>query len=80
VIFEAKKMKPGHKCGKCGWSYPVQHPSSKARKAHNKICGTLEGQIEQKEGDGFVAERVNEKEEFSESNKSKEQVFHIFLL
>ncbi|XP_019445698.1 PREDICTED: uncharacterized protein LOC109349381 [Lupinus angustifolius] len=30
-------------CNKCGWSYPNPHPSAKHRRAHKKICGTIEG-------------------------------------
>ncbi|XP_062109267.1 uncharacterized protein LOC133819904 [Humulus lupulus] len=30
-------------CRKCGWPYPKPHPSSKHRRAHKKICGTVEG-------------------------------------
>ncbi|KAE9603015.1 putative transcription factor C2H2 family [Lupinus albus] len=32
-----------HVCNKCGWSYPKPHPSAKHRRAHKKICGTIEG-------------------------------------
>lgn len=32
-----------HVCTKCGWSYPNPHPSAKNRRAHKKICGTIEG-------------------------------------
>ncbi|KAF1887887.1 hypothetical protein Lal_00023895 [Lupinus albus] len=32
-----------HVCNKCGWSYPNPHPSAKHRRAHKKICGTIEG-------------------------------------
>lgn len=32
-----------HVCGRCGWPYPKPHPSSKHRRAHKKVCGTVEG-------------------------------------
>ncbi|OIW19172.1 hypothetical protein TanjilG_13954 [Lupinus angustifolius] len=32
-------------CNKCGWSYPNPHPSAKHRRAHKKICGTIEGLV-----------------------------------
>ncbi|XP_061363764.1 uncharacterized protein LOC133307292 [Gastrolobium bilobum] len=32
-----------HVCHKCGWSFPNPHPSAKHRRAHKKICGTIEG-------------------------------------
>ncbi|XP_054806122.1 uncharacterized protein LOC129308784 [Prosopis cineraria] len=40
---------PGHEshgvyvCHKCGWPFPNPHPSAKHRRAHKKICGTIEG-------------------------------------
>ncbi|XAR62514.1 hypothetical protein NMG60_11017296 [Bertholletia excelsa] len=30
-------------CHKCGWPFPNPHPSAKHRRAHKRICGTLEG-------------------------------------
>jgi len=30
-------------CHKCGWPFPNPHPSARHRRAHKKICGTLEG-------------------------------------
>ncbi|CAL5394955.1 unnamed protein product [Camellia sinensis] len=32
-----------HLCHKCGWPFPNPHPSAKQRRAHKKICGTIEG-------------------------------------
>lgn len=32
-----------HLCHNCGWPFPNPHPSSKHRRAHKKICGTIEG-------------------------------------
>ncbi|XP_012572325.1 uncharacterized protein [Cicer arietinum] len=32
-----------HVCNKCGWLYPNPHPSAKNRRAHKKICGTIQG-------------------------------------
>lgn len=29
-------------CYKCGWLFPNPHPSAKQRRAHKKICGTIE--------------------------------------
>ncbi|KAK9671398.1 hypothetical protein RND81_12G027400 [Saponaria officinalis] len=31
-----------HICSKCGWPYPNAHPSSKNRRAHKKVCGTID--------------------------------------
>ncbi|KAL9232738.1 hypothetical protein vseg_007810 [Gypsophila vaccaria] len=31
-----------HVCHKCGWPYPNPHPSSKIRRAHKKVCGTID--------------------------------------
>ncbi|KAL4578395.1 hypothetical protein LXL04_014518 [Taraxacum kok-saghyz] len=33
----------GHVCRRCGWTFPNSHPSSKNRRAHKRICGTIEG-------------------------------------
>ncbi|GAB2221736.1 hypothetical protein Droror1_Dr00012922 [Drosera rotundifolia] len=32
-----------HICHKCGWPFPNPHPSPKHRRAHKRICGTIEG-------------------------------------
>ncbi|KAL6970906.1 hypothetical protein U1Q18_030585 [Sarracenia purpurea var. burkii] len=32
-----------HLCHKCGWPFPNPHPSAKLRRAHKRICGTMEG-------------------------------------
>ncbi|KAI7751943.1 hypothetical protein M8C21_008265 [Ambrosia artemisiifolia] len=32
-----------HICHRCGWPFPNQHPSAKHRRAHKKICGTIDG-------------------------------------
>ncbi|PKI70240.1 hypothetical protein CRG98_009372 [Punica granatum] len=32
-----------HHCHKCGWPFPNPHPSAKHRRAHRRICGTIEG-------------------------------------
>lgn len=32
-----------HLCHKCGWPFPNPHPSAKHRRAHKRVCGTLEG-------------------------------------
>ncbi|XP_052208274.1 uncharacterized protein LOC127812039 isoform X2 [Diospyros lotus] len=32
-----------HLCHKCGWPFPNPHPSAKHRRAHKRICGTVEG-------------------------------------
>ncbi|KAK9288836.1 hypothetical protein L1049_017301 [Liquidambar formosana] len=32
-----------HVCHKCGWPFPKPHPSAKHRRAHKRICGTVEG-------------------------------------
>ncbi|VFQ79268.1 unnamed protein product [Cuscuta campestris] len=30
-------------CSKCGWPFPNPHPSAKHRRAHKKVCGTIDG-------------------------------------
>lgn len=30
-------------CHKCGWPFPNPHPSAKHRRAHKRVCGTVEG-------------------------------------
>ncbi|KAG6582107.1 hypothetical protein SDJN03_22109, partial [Cucurbita argyrosperma subsp. sororia] len=32
-----------HVCNKCGWHFPNPHPSAKRRRAHKRVCGTIEG-------------------------------------
>ncbi|XP_038720668.1 uncharacterized protein LOC120013091 isoform X2 [Tripterygium wilfordii] len=46
---QRKNHLPGHEshgvhlCHKCGWPFPNQHPSARHRRAHKRVCGTLEG-------------------------------------
>lgn len=30
-------------CHKCGYPFPNAHPSAKHRRAHKRVCGTIEG-------------------------------------
>ncbi|XP_042045757.1 uncharacterized protein LOC121792042 [Salvia splendens] len=30
-------------CHRCGWPFPKPHTSSKHRRAHKRVCGTIEG-------------------------------------
>ncbi|XP_021833946.1 uncharacterized protein LOC110773732 [Prunus avium] len=32
-----------HVCHKCGWPFPNAHPSARHRRAHKRICGTIDG-------------------------------------
>lgn len=32
-----------HVCNKCGWIFPNPHPSARHRRAHKRVCGTIEG-------------------------------------
>lgn len=32
-----------HLCYRCGWPFPNPHPSAKHRRAHKRVCGTIEG-------------------------------------
>ncbi|KAF3456689.1 hypothetical protein FNV43_RR01343 [Rhamnella rubrinervis] len=32
-----------HVCRQCGWPFPNPHPSARHRRAHKRICGTIEG-------------------------------------
>ncbi|XP_011084139.1 uncharacterized protein LOC105166467 isoform X1 [Sesamum indicum] len=32
-----------HLCHRCGWPFPNAHPSAKHRRAHKRVCGTIEG-------------------------------------
>ncbi|KAK3034157.1 hypothetical protein RJ639_034653, partial [Escallonia herrerae] len=32
-----------HICHRCGWSFPNPHPSAKHRRAHKRVCGTIQG-------------------------------------
>ncbi|XP_021860699.2 uncharacterized protein [Spinacia oleracea] len=32
-----------HVCHKCGWPFPKPHPSAKHRRAHKRVCGTIDG-------------------------------------
>lgn len=45
-------------CHKCGWPFPNPHPSAKHRRAHKKICGTVEGY--KRKQNGSDDERVSD--------------------
>ncbi|CAM8908780.1 unnamed protein product [Rhodiola kirilowii] len=47
---DSKKISnPGHEshgvllCHRCGWPFPNAHPSARYRRAHKRMCGTIEG-------------------------------------
>ena len=43
VHFAGHENHGVHVCHRCGWPFPNPHPSAKHRRAHKKICGTIEG-------------------------------------
>ncbi|CAK8578442.1 unnamed protein product [Lathyrus sativus] len=53
---QRKTHTPGHEshgvyvCNKCGWPFPNPHPSAKHRRAHKKICGTIQGYKQEQNG------------------------------
>ncbi|XP_058731764.1 uncharacterized protein LOC131603468 [Vicia villosa] len=61
---QRKTHTPGHEnhgvyvCHKCGWPFPNPHPSAKHRRAHKKICGTVEGY--KRKQNGSDDERVSD--------------------
>ncbi|CAL5214062.1 unnamed protein product [Lathyrus oleraceus] len=61
---QRKTHTPGHEnhgvyvCNKCGWPFPNPHPSAKHRRAHKKICGTIQGY--KREQSGSDNERLSE--------------------
>ncbi|QHO12660.1 Putative cysteine-rich receptor-like protein kinase [Arachis hypogaea] len=57
-----------HLCHKCRWPFPNPHPSAKHRRAHKKICGTIEGpevlNIGNKEkDDSEIGDKINRSED-----------------
>ncbi|KAI3746969.1 hypothetical protein L6452_09411 [Arctium lappa] len=53
-------------CHRCGWPFPNSHPSSKHRRAHKRICGTIEGYTKLIE-----SEAISEDEHHSDEDKEK---------
>ncbi|KAF4357082.1 uncharacterized protein LOC115722359 isoform X1 [Cannabis sativa] len=47
-------------CQKCGWPYPKPQPSSKHRRAHKKICGTIEGYNKVVDMEGSVHSTISD--------------------
>lgn len=43
IGFAGNETHGVHVCHKCGWPFPNPHPSAKHRRAHRKVCGTIEG-------------------------------------
>ncbi|PIN19072.1 hypothetical protein CDL12_08241 [Handroanthus impetiginosus] len=58
-----------HLCHRCGWPFPNPHPSAKHRRAHKKVCGTIEGYkiIHSEEHDQHLA--VSDDEHGSDENE-----------
>lgn len=46
-FFKGNENHGVYVCHKCGWPFPNPHPSAKHRRAHKKICGTIEGYKEE---------------------------------
>ncbi|XP_059632088.1 uncharacterized protein LOC132274766 isoform X2 [Cornus florida] len=43
-------------CHRCGWPFPNPHPSARHRRAHKRICGTVEGyKLTDSEGHAHLA-------------------------
>ncbi|KAJ9541632.1 hypothetical protein OSB04_028138 [Centaurea solstitialis] len=55
-------------CHRCGWPYPNSHPSSKHRRAHKRICGTIEGYTKLIDSDA-----ISEDEHHSDEDKDKDK-------
>lgn len=43
LILKGHESHGVYLCHKCGWPFPNPHPSAKHRRAHKRICGTVEG-------------------------------------
>lgn len=43
LIFVGHEGHGVHLCHRCGWPFPNPHPSAKHRRAHKRVCGTVEG-------------------------------------
>ncbi|XP_022761822.1 uncharacterized protein LOC111307821 [Durio zibethinus] len=59
-----------HLCHKCGWPFPNPHPSAKHRRAHKKICGTIEGYRIVVSGDSIHTTASDDEPLSDEDNKS----------
>lgn len=43
MIVEGHEAHGVHVCRRCGWPFPKPHPSAKHRRAHKRVCGSIEG-------------------------------------
>ncbi|KVI08289.1 Zinc finger, C2H2, partial [Cynara cardunculus var. scolymus] len=57
-----------HICHRCGWPFPNSHPSPKHRRAHKRICGTIEGYTKLIE-----SEAISDDEHHSDEDKDKDK-------
>nr|XP_043632677.1 uncharacterized protein LOC122603896 [Erigeron canadensis] len=58
-----------HICHSCGWPFPNSHPSSKHRKAHKRICGTIEGYTTKLTHSQLVASDDDDDQHHSDENE-----------
>ncbi|KAK6930648.1 hypothetical protein RJ641_004742 [Dillenia turbinata] len=59
-----------HVCHKCGWPFPNPHPSAKHRRAHKRVCGTIEGyKLTESEQDTHLTVSDDEQENLSDNDR-----------
>ena len=71
-----------HVCNKCGWPFSSSHPSAKRRRAHKRVCGTIEGfKLVESEANTLLTVSDNDGYHNSSSESSLPYtVFFIILL
>lgn len=77
IDFVGQESHGVHLCHKCGWPFPNPHPSAKHRRAHKRICGTVEGYKL------FDTEGTPHSDDSDDDHKMPSQwnnIFHIFFL
>lgn len=67
-----------HVCRKCGWPFPNPHPSARHRRAHKRICGTIEGyKLVDSEGNPHL--NVSDDEHSDDDHKPPSENYYCFI-
>lgn len=71
IEFAGPESHGVHLCHKCGWPFPNPHPSAKHRRAHKRVCGSVEGfKLDRSEGSNHSAVTDDDEPHSDDDHKS----------
>lgn len=68
-----------HVCNKCGWPFPNPHPSAKHRRAHKRVCGTIEG-FKLVESEANTLLTISDDDGDHKSSSEKSLLYTVFFI